>query len=315
VTVARQLELFHGAHVPLLAALAALARGDLPAAREALGSTEDPVGRADAQRLAAIEAGAAPSSVEQAHARFESALAAMTDAQSAISRPAWLRLYAHHVAAMLASDPCRRFRGWCGLHYALATGGRPDASSLVSSCPAPWAWLEAARAAWAGGDRERAERWLALACLRADEGITPDPPRIAPSPVAALNPPPDALPRLPVAVEDVWAEAEDLDLPGPPSMWVPALMIIDGILSESLLGWRADLGGSGFDPVIAPRDEPAARVFLRALLRAREVRSADRSAGRAGLGDAELAARQQMRQAAPVLLNRYLARLGSVRSR
>jgi hypothetical protein len=308
--VIEQLELFHGPHVPLLAALAALERGHLGAAREALGSTEDPAARVDAERLAAIDA--APSSVEQVHAQFESALAERIGAPSAIGQPTWWRLYAGQVATALASDPSRRFRGWCGIHYALATGtGRPDAGPLVASSRAPWAWLEASRAAWAAGEPERARRWLAVACLRDDQGIAPDPPPIAPSLLPPLNPPADALPRLPTEIEDLWTEAADLNLPGPPSSWVPVLLIIDGKLSASLLGWNAELAGSGFDPAgTAPPEEPAPRAFLRALLRAREARSADLSSGPGRYGATEVAARQRMRQVAPALLERYLTRLG-----
>jgi hypothetical protein len=302
VTATRQLELFHGAHVPLLAALAALERGDVVAAREALASTADPVMRADAQRLAAIDAGAEASSVEELHARFESGLAEMTDAASAIPRPVWWRLYAGRMAPALASDPSRRLRGWCSVHYALSIGSRPDLGSLVAGSHAPWAWLEASRAAWECRESERAERWLVIACLQADEGLTPDPPRIVPSPVPALNPPADALPRLPQWVEDLWTDAADLDLAGPPSMWVPALMIIERKLFASLLGWKTELAGSGFDPdAAAPPDEPPARAFLRALIHALEARSVDRS-----VGQAEIAARRQMKRTAPALLRRYL---------
>jgi hypothetical protein len=270
--------------------------------------------RATAERLAAIEARLAGASPERVHEAFESALEGATEPRTAIPRRVWLRLYAHHVAAALAPEPARRFRGWCGLHYALAAGERPDAERLLTGCEEPWAWLEAARAAWAADEAERAARWLVVACLRAEDGIPPDPPRIEPSRVAALNPPADTVPRLPDAVADLWTEAERLELPGPASPWVPALLVIDGLLPPSLLGWAADLAGSGFDPDgPTPADEGPARQFLRALLQARAARSAAQPAGPGGYGEAELAARRRMKRLAPALLARYLDRLGGAR--
>ena len=85
-------------------------------------------------------------------------------------------------------------------------------------------------------------------------------------------------------------------------MWVPALMIIERKLFASLLGWKTELAGSGFDPdAAAPPDEPPAQAFLRALIHALEARSVDRS-----VGQAEIAARRQMKRTAPALLRRYL---------
>lgn len=315
-----QLDLFHGPHLPLMRCLAALDEGDLRRAGEALAGAE-PGSRAaaDRERLAAIDAALSrsvdggPLPPEQVHAAFAAALTegAARCGPGEIPPESWFRSYARHIAAALETAAGARFRGWCALHFALAGGDSAGALRsglrLVSRCDEGWAWLETARVAWAVGEAERAARWVIFACLKDDGGVDPAPPRIATVAASALNPPPGALPRLPRAVEDLWAEVEALDLPGPASAWVPAVGIIDGTFPPSLLGWSTDLAGSGFDPAEpSPGGEPEPRTFLRALVAARRARSA---AAGTGYGHAELSARVEMKRLAPSLLARYLARL------
>lgn len=303
-----QLELFSGPHLPLMGCLAALEAGDVRGAREALAGVES----VDRDRLAAIEARlSAATAASEIHAAFEAALAG---APGQIPEESWFRLYARLVAPSLEAEPVSRLRGWSGLHFRWTAGDGPealrDAQRLVSASREGWAWLEAARIAWAVGEEARAARWLVVACMKDQEGLEPQPPRIAPAATRLLDPPAGAVPRLPQAVEDLWGEVEALDLPGPPSAWVPALGIIDGLFSPSLLGWSADLKDSGFDPAGAPPSgERPPRAFLRALLAARQARAAAPGTPTRH-GEAELAARRAMKAVAPTLLARYLARLG-----
>lgn len=318
-----QLELFRGAHLPIMRCLAALEAGDLREARAALDPAMSDRGVArDRDRLAALESrlsanspGAPPP--EAVHAAFEAAVPP-GDA-GAIPADSWFRLYARHLAAALEVEAGRRFRGWCALHFLLAAS-RSDAAlrsapRLLSGCGQAWAWLEAARAAAAAGDLDRARRWVLVACLRAEEALEPAPPALAHSGVVGLDPPPGVLPRLPPAIEALWEAVEGLDLPGPASAWVPAVGITDGVFAPPLLGWSIELADAGFDPVGAtPAEEPAPRAFVRALLAARRARAAMPPSPPAGCGPAELAARLDMKRLAPRLLVRYLARLGGERA-
>jgi hypothetical protein len=303
-----QLELFSGPHVPMARCLAALETGDVRGAREALGGVES----ADRDRLAALETRLAASMpAGDVHAAFEAALAPPS---GEIPSATWFRCYARVIAASLDALPGGRFRGWPAAHFRLAAGDAPaallSAQRLVMACREGWAGLEAARVAWAAGAPGRAGRWLVVACLADDDRLGPAPPWLLAADAAALNPAAGVLPRLPAPVEDLWGEVEALDLPGRPSAWVPAVGIIDGVFSPSLLGWSADLRDSGFDPAAAPpTGEPPSRAFLRALLQARAARAAASGAS-AGVGEAELAARRAMKRLAPRLLARYLARLG-----
>ena len=320
-----QLELFRGAHLPIMRCLAALEAGDLREARTALDTAAPDRGVAsDRHRLATLEArlfrashdGAM--SPEALHAAFEEARAPRDAGE--IPTESWFRLYARHMAAALEVEAGGRFRGWCTLHFLLAAG-RPDAAlrsapRLLSGCGQAWAWLEAARAAAAAGDLERARRWVLVACLREQEVLEPAPPALAHSGVVGLDPPPGPLPRLPSAIEALWEAVEGLDLPGPASAWVPAVGITDGVFAPPLLGWSVELADAGFDPVgAAPAEEPAPRAFVRALLAARRARAATPPAPPAGCGPAELAARLDMKRLAPRLLTRYLARLSGERAR
>jgi hypothetical protein len=315
-----QLDLFQGPHVPLIRCLAALEEGDVCGAREALGVLEGDAAAADRTRLGLIEARLPTTrSADEVHATFEAALAA-GDSPGEIPSETWFKLYARHLADALHTGPAIRFRGWCALHFELAAG-RTEAAlrggqRLVSVCDTGWASLEAARAAFAAGEAESAARLVVIACLREGGALDPDPPRIAPGPGPALTPPPGTLPRLPRSIEDLWDGVERLQLPGPASAWVPAVGIIDGIFSPSLLGWSVDLHGSGFDPIGPGHiSEPPAREFIRALLAARHARAVQASAGPTTCGDAELAARRRMRAIAPALLARYLARLDGAPAR
>lgn len=304
-----QLELFSGPHLPMMGCLAALEAGDVRGAREALGGVES----VDRDRLAALDTRlSAATLASEVHAAFEAALAPPSPGE--IPGATWFRFYARQMAASLDALPGARFRGWPAAHFRLAAGDAPgalrSAQRLVMASREGWAGLEAARVAWAAGAPGRAARWLMVACLADDDRLAPAPPWLAAAGATALNPAAGVLPRLPAPVEDLWGEVEALDLPGPPSAWVPAVGIIDGVFSPSLLGWSADLRDSGFDPAAALlTGEPPSRAFLRALLQARAARAAA-SGAPAGYGEAELAARRAMKRLAPRLLARYLARLG-----
>jgi hypothetical protein len=152
---------------------------------------------------------------------------------------------------------------------------------------------------------------VVFACLKDGAALESAPPSIAPATAHELDPPPGALPRLAPTIGDLWDEVEALDLPGPASAWVPAVGIIDGVFSPSLLGWSVDLEGSGFNPTgPAPAEESTPRAFVRALLAARQARAVTPAPARTGCGEAELSARLRMNRLAPRLLGRYLARLG-----
>ncbi len=156
-----QLELFSGPHLPVMRCLAALDAGDLRGACEALGGVES----ADRDRLATLEARlAAATAAREVHAAFE---AALVGPPAQVPAESWFRLYARRLAASLRPEPAARLRGWAGLHFRLAAGDGPealgDAQRLVGACRRGWAWLEAARIAWAVGEAERAARWLVVA--------------------------------------------------------------------------------------------------------------------------------------------------------
>ncbi len=293
----------------MMRCLASLEGGDVQAACEALGG----VASADRDRLAALAARLpAARAAREVHAAFEAALS--RPGPGDIPTETWFRFYARRVAASLDAGPVSRFRGWPAAHFHLVAGDAAaalrSAQRQVAASRDGWVGLEAARVAWAAGAPGRAARWLMVACLTDDDRLAPAPPRLAAADATALNPAPAVLPRLPAPVEDLWGEVDALDLPGPPSAWVPAVGIIDGVFSPSLLGWSADLRDSGFDPAAAPpAGEPPSRAFLRALLEARAARAAA-SGTPAGYGESELAARRAMRRLAPALLARYLARLG-----
>ncbi|MEE9280617.1 MAG: hypothetical protein V3V67_10625 [Myxococcota bacterium] len=318
----RQLELFRGEHLALARCRTALECGDLRAARKALASSSQGSREApDARRLAELDKrlallGEGSADASNLHEAFESVLEAPAEPEpGGLDTSDWFRLYASSLARALEPVPEERYRGWCGLHFALAAGRPAEAlrcaERLTSAGADGWAWLEAARAAAAVEDAGRARRWTLVACLTGEVPLDPDPPPIAPVRTALLNPPPHALPRLPPALEELWAEAEELDLPQPVSTWIPVLGSLDGTLPASLLREPDVVQGSGFDPAAAaPEGEPAPRKFLRALLAARRARERDPAAQRGTCGEQELHQRVAMRRLAPPLFERYLARVG-----
>jgi len=306
-----QLELFHGDHLPLLRAHAALDAGDFRRAHEALASVgvESEAART-MERLAVLEV-LVPHSDESSflpphkvHALFEEAFSrgvpAGHDARGPTVGPLdWFRLYAVHLAAALAPTPERRFRGWCALHFELAaqrplaalalaerlistllsgrTGGdqAPPAGlapSAESACPESWAWLEAARAAHAAGDPERSRRWTLVACLASAVPLQPAQPRLEPTGRSELNAPEWLLPRLSNTLEDLWTEAFVLGLAEPTSAWVPCLGVLDGVFALADLRSPEVAQGARFDLEHPATAESHSRSFLRALVVARELR-------------------------------------------
>jgi hypothetical protein len=225
------------------------------------------------------------------------------------------------MAEALATEPTRRVRGWCALHFELAVGRSQCAlraaerqAAACSARDAGWAWLEAARAAYAASEPERALRFALVACLAADEGLACEPPALAPVPPAALNGSATLLPRLPVELEELWTEAELLELPPPASAWVPALGILAGVFAPALVRSAEVCAASGFDAEADPPPaEPATRGFVRALLAARAARSQADPFRAEACGEAELRARARMRALAPALLARYLEGLAGLR--
>ncbi len=320
-----QLELFHGEHLPIFRARAALAEGDLRGAHEALrkASAGPEMARA-AQQLARLEdlllrrrdsRAVAPDAV---HAAFERALeTGGKPSGDPIGAAGWFRLYADNVAEALASAPAQPFRGWCAMHFALAAG-KPDAALAAAKrmIPKPgesadeWIWLEAARAAHAGSRHQDGNRWALVACLTSRGALEPAPPRLDPTGLHALDAPDLALPELPRALEELWAAASDLDLLEPACAWVAALGALEGVFAETDLRSAGVMQHTGFDlDAAAPADEPAPRAFLRALVAAREARGL--GTGQPGrCGELELSARAAMKRAAPELFQRYMAGLG-----
>ncbi len=321
-----QLELFQGAHLPLFRARAALEEGDFRHAHEELGNAAAVADAAQtADRLARLEAlllgpGEPPGPPpDRIHAIFEQAFAtAPHPTRDPIGAPLWFRLYAAHMAAALAPTPARRFRGWCGVHFELAAGrlraALAGAERLISQpAPAGWAWLEAARAAYANGDAVQAKRWTLAACLSSHEALDPAPPRLAPTERSELEAPEAALPALPSTVEDLWTEAFVLDLSEPVCRWVPSLGVLDGIFLAADLRSAEVTQAAAFDlDRPAPPDEPSSRSFLRELVAAREASAREtRAPGRCG--SLELHARAAMKRASPALFEHYLAALGLYR--
>ena len=321
-----QLELFHGDHLPLSRARTALEEGDFRRAHEELGSAGAGTDAArTADRLAQLEGlllgpgeslGPPP---ERVHTTFEQAFAAApSPTRDPVGASSWFRLYAAHMAAALAPTPARRFRGWCALHFELAAG-RPKAAlagaeRLISqAAPAGWAWLEAARVAYAGEEAERARRWTLAACLSSHEALDPAPPQLAPTGRGELDAPESPLPELPSAVEDLWTEAFVLGLSEPLCAWVPALGVLEGVLLAADLRSAEVTQTAAFDlDRAAPPDEPSSRSFLRALVAAREARARETQTP-GGCGTLELRARAAMKRASPALFERYLAALGFYR--
>jgi hypothetical protein len=316
-----QLKLFEGDHIPMTRCLAALASGDVAAARVALSGVPPGSHEAvDAARLGVLEAGleasaqvaSAPASV---HAAFARALTAGgRDARPATSRigaDAWFRLYAGRMIDALCETPETSFRGWRALHFALAAGCSEQAQQQADRLArAPHAdgriILEVARATASLGAPERARRLVFAACLREKGNLDPAPPRLEADEVEALNAPSDALPRLPDELETLFEETEDLELPAPTSAWVPALGMIEALFPSDPGLWPDAYERAGFDPHEAsPPDESAPRAFLSALLAARRARR-ETPGGGSVCGEAELRARATMRDAAPALFARYL---------
>jgi hypothetical protein len=314
-----QLSLFQGQHLPLTRARTALEQGDLRAAYEAFANA-CALAEADSthasERLAALEHAlrrSGDASPEAVHTAFAAAFEnAEPTARDPIPPAEWFRFYAAHLAQALAPEPARRFRGWRGLHFELAVGRTQAAlgaaRALVSSTPVAWAWLEAARAAHAAGDSAQARRWVLMACL-AREALVPDPPRLTPAGRPALDAPGFALPSLPAGAAELWKDALELDLPGPACAWVPAIGLIDGIFALAELRSPEVARVAGLDTQRPGAAEPASQAFLRALVAAREARARGPHSG-PGCGAAELHARAAMKRSAPLLFERYMARLG-----
>jgi len=315
-----QLPLFHGPHLPLTRARAAIESGDLRGAHEALanacaceGSEEGP------QRLSILERLLFPggvASLDEVHSAFTKVLQANADPEAErdpIPPSDWFRLYAAHMARALAATPEQRSRGWFALHFELAAG-RPRAAleaarRLVAGAPNPCSWLEAARAAHACGESALDRRWILLACLSSRDALLPDPPRLAPIDIDPLDAPAFVLPELPHPVVELWRDAIDLRLPSPASAWVPVIGLIDGHFALSDLRVPEITRACALDDEAVGPEEPPSHAFLRATLAAREARASEKPAA-LGCGTAELRARAAMKRIAPALFERYMRRLG-----
>ena len=318
-----QLELFEGEHLAIAKCREALRRGDLRCARGAFRRAvpESPEGE-DVKRLTEIEkllvlgSGWIAAQPDTVHAAFEAMLGQQGGiGPGRLESSDWFRLYGFGMSRALSRSPEQRFRGWCALHFALAAELPVEAlrhgERLVSVCREGWAWLEAARAAVAAQDEDRARRWMLVACLTAQGPLDPEPPPILPARTAALNPATEFLPRFPRELADLWSTVEELEVPPPASAWLPVVGILDGALGPSLLVAPDVLEHTGFNPYgEPPTREAAPRAFVRALLAARRAREADPATRAGTCGDRELAQRVEMRALAPVLFDRYLARLG-----
>jgi hypothetical protein len=224
----------------------ALDRGDLGGARAALreaslrdagASLAAALDALDARlslaRTGSVAADAAQAS-EAVHEAFEAALAAGAPHADGVGPRDGFRLYAAHIAEALSPEPGLSFRGWCALHFELAAGR-----------------VEAAR---------RAAQRLVDSCKTVSEGpLVREPPVLRAVAEAALNEPLPLLPGLPPELEDLWSEAESLDLAGPPWEWVPALGALAGVFPLVLLRSAAASGASwrrrreGVAPVCRPR--------------------------------------------------------------
>jgi hypothetical protein len=300
----------------------ALHEADLASARAALADVE-PAGplALDRDRLTALHARLPSLEDSRAadpvalHAAFEAVLTGCEFPEGGVSPEDWFQLYGRYIATAMERVPDREFRGWFAVHFWLGLGSPPDAlraaRHLVIALPAGRAWVEAARAAHAAGEGEPGTRWLLVSCVASPSGLDPRPPRLVDAETTALNRPPLRLPELPERIRALWEEVEGLELPGPASAWVPALGIINGAFSPSLLGWKADLRAAGFDSDGDPSPaEPPPHAFLRALIAALRARSVAAGHGGAAYPAGELDARRVMRRLAPELLERYLKRLG-----
>ena len=307
-----QLALFEGSHVPRTAAREALARGELGEARAHLasigGASEESADAARLDRIAAAVCGASGHSVEAVHAGFASALAAR-EPRGFLSAGEWFRLYALRVAAALAAEPARALRGWLGAHFAWAAGdgcaAQRAAQRVVETAVAGQAWVEAARLAFASGEPGTAAGWLHAACLASPAELVSEAPALAACGVDALDAS-VAVPRLPIAIEDLFDEARGMgDLPAPRARWVAVLGEIDRVL--------APLDRPGAEPRDPGRsDGDGAREFLTALRAARRSRERDGVRSPDRCSDRELRARKRMQRIAPALLERYLRGLGGV---
>lgn len=316
-----QLDLFSGDHVPAIRGRNALERGDLAAARAAFALADEgtPASRAAAriERLcAALERCDSPpdAAVGRVHAAFVAASGGEGgDVEEEMGRAVWFRVYAAHLGAALA--PAQRFRGWCRVDYELGArrlrGALGAAAALVEAEPSAFAWLEKARAELAGGDDTSAQRAVIIACLTAADDLDPSPPRLAPCETKDLEAPPDALPALPRAVETLWNDALDLDLPGAAPRWVPCIGMLDGTFAPAQLASPELRAATGFDVRAAEsRSDDPPREFLRALIAAREARAHERGLS-TGCGPRELDARASMKRIAPALFRRYMETLVS----
>jgi hypothetical protein len=312
-----QLELFQGEHIPLIRARAALERGDLRGAHEALSSAcVGSGGMGAAERLRVLERLCAEHREwvpDDVHAAFLTALAKGEPApRDPISGGEWFRFYAAHVARALEPVPLRRFRGWCGFHFELAAG-RPQAAfaavgRLVSHGSPAWAWLEAARVAHAVGETAQARRWIVTACLSAREPLPPHAPLLVPTGCRELDAPGFTLPALPRELAELWEDALEMELAGLACAWVPSIGLIEGILPPADLRSLVARSG-GLDREFSGAHAPPPLAFLRALIAARDARSRESPSG-AGCGPAELRARAEMQRSAPALFERYMQRLG-----
>ncbi len=317
-----QLSLFDEPHRSRERCARALHQGDLGSARAALEDIAPPNPLAlERDRLTALherlprldEASAVDPA--ELHAAFETVLARCDPQAGGVSADDWFQLYGRYIAAALERFAEREFRGWYAVDFWLGLGRAPEALRaayrLVTAVPAGQAWVEAARAAYTAGEGDPGTRWLLVSCVATSSGLDPRPPRLEEAAAPVLNRPPLGLPEFPRRILALWEEVDALELPGSASAWVPALGIIDGVFSPSILGWTADLAGAGFDPEgDSPPGEPPARAFLRALLAARQARASAAAAGVIGYPADEIDARRHMRRLAPGLLERYLRRLG-----
>lgn len=317
-----QLDLFSGDHVPTICARNALERGDLDAACVAFSRVAEdssPAGRAAKWlgRLAAAlaqrdEDAGAPAAAE--HRAFAAASADDEEIiERVIGRALWFRLYAGRLGAALARAPAQRFRGWCRVHYELAAGRRGGAldegEALVAAEASGFAWLERARVEFALGDDARARRFVLAACLVATADLDPRPPALAACEAKSLEMPRDVLPRLPPAIEAIWGDALDLDLPGAASRWVPCIRLLGGAFTPAQVASPELRAATGFDVRAAAAHEDPAREFLCALFAAREAHLHERGSS-ASCGPRELEMRRRMQRIAPPLFGRYMEELG-----
>jgi len=305
-----QVARFEGPHVPRAAAREALGRGELVEARLHLsrigGATEE---RADAARLdwiASALRAASGDPVAAVHAGFAAALA-IGEPRGFLSADEWFRVYAQRIAHALVADPTRRFRGWLGAHFALASrefeAARRAATSVVDSAPPGQAWVEAARLAFALGPATSARAWLHAACIDSPIELSPEPPGLERCGVPALDEAP-APPPMPGPITELFDAVRDLeDLPTPRTGWVAVLGEIDRVL--------APLDPSDVEvSATQPRDGAAVRTFIAALRAARRSRERDGARSSDRCSDRELRARRRMQRLSPALLERYLRRLG-----